>query len=87
MGCVQNRKVVVQEQDAMVPAPSTLPPARFGGGEVAYTSSAIQAEANAFASALADSNLLSHHCILNSYHHLPHLDKPTFKPLNAPSPW
>ena len=27
------------------------------------------------------------HRILNSYHHLPHLDKPTFKPLNAPSPW
>ncbi|KAF8703057.1 hypothetical protein AX14_014245 [Amanita brunnescens Koide BX004] len=41
------------------PAPSSLPPARFGGGEVAYTSSAIQAEANAFASALANSNLLS----------------------------
>ena len=39
--------------------PSTLPPACFGGGEVAYTSSAIQAEANAFASALADSNLPS----------------------------
>ncbi|KAF8623354.1 hypothetical protein AX14_011931 [Amanita brunnescens Koide BX004] len=37
-------------------APST----RFAGGEVAYTSSAIQAEADAFASALADSNLPSH---------------------------
>ncbi|KAF8649640.1 hypothetical protein AX14_008661 [Amanita brunnescens Koide BX004] len=42
-----------------VPPPSTIPPARFGGGEVAYTSSAIQAEARAFASALADSNLPS----------------------------
>ncbi|KAF8697659.1 hypothetical protein AX14_001316 [Amanita brunnescens Koide BX004] len=42
-------------------APPSLapPPARFGGGEVAYTPSAIQAEANAFASALADSNLPS----------------------------
>ncbi|KAF8683016.1 hypothetical protein AX14_004388 [Amanita brunnescens Koide BX004] len=36
-------------------APST----RFAGGDVAYTPSAIQAEAKAFASALADSNLPS----------------------------
>ena len=39
-------------------APAT-PPTRFAGGEVAYTSSAIQAEVKAFASALADSNLPS----------------------------
>ncbi|KAF8691042.1 hypothetical protein AX14_002829 [Amanita brunnescens Koide BX004] len=35
------------------------PPTRFAGGEVVYTPSAIQAETNAFASALADSNLPS----------------------------
>lgn len=35
------------------------PPARFGGGAVAYTSSAIQAEADAFATALTESNLPS----------------------------
>ncbi|KAF8697727.1 hypothetical protein AX14_001267 [Amanita brunnescens Koide BX004] len=33
--------------------------ARFGGGEVSYTPSAIQAEAAAFATALADSNVAS----------------------------
>ena len=37
----------------------TVPTARFAGGEVAYTSSAIQAEADAFASALVTSNLPS----------------------------
>ncbi|KAF8676368.1 hypothetical protein AX14_004953 [Amanita brunnescens Koide BX004] len=36
---------------------STAP--RFAGGEVAYSSSVLQAEANAFGAALADSNLLS----------------------------
>ena len=37
----------------------TIPAARFAGGEVAYTSSAIRAEADAFASALLTSNLPS----------------------------
>ena len=49
------RDLKAQSKDAS-PAPSA-PPARFGGGEVAYTPSAIQAEAISFASALADSNL------------------------------
>ncbi|KAF8670352.1 hypothetical protein AX14_005889 [Amanita brunnescens Koide BX004] len=50
------RELKAPPVDALAPS---APPACFGGGEVAYTSSAIQAEANAFASALADSNLLS----------------------------
>ena len=37
----------------------TIPAARFAGGEVAYTPSAIRAEADAFASALLTSNLPS----------------------------
>ena len=37
----------------------TIPATRFAGGEVAYTSSAIRAEADAFASALLTSNLPS----------------------------
>ena len=48
------RELKTQSSETLTPLP-----ARFAGGEVAYTPSAIQAEANAFASALADSNLPS----------------------------
>ncbi|KAF8631306.1 hypothetical protein AX14_010953 [Amanita brunnescens Koide BX004] len=53
------RELKAQPKDISVPSADPPPPARFGGGEVSYTSSAIQAEANAFAAALADSNLTS----------------------------
>ena len=47
-------------QNATAPvAPSDALPARFGGGEVTYTPSAVQAEATAFALALDNANLPS----------------------------
>ena len=50
---------ILRELKAQPSETSATPLTRFAGGEVAYTSSAIQAEAKAFASALADSNLPS----------------------------
>ena len=53
------RELKTPQNAALPPPPLTAPPARFGGGEVAYTPSAAQAEAAAFALALDNANLPS----------------------------
>ena len=53
------RELKAPQNAAAPPPPNDALPARFGGGEVAYTPSAVQAEATAFALALDNANLPS----------------------------